>query len=195
MEELHRNSDTTSVIAEHGWSPCSQALAREIRREPMYAQNKRELAAVMQVMLQHMPDHPGTRHVNRLAVPLIGEGVSHLVGAPSRQTIRHKLPGVVERLHQLGYGWDRRPQRKRRLIPTLIPLHLRTSFFAHEIDEPVGTAGDDVQGSLAYRAQVSSNSQLKLPGAKRRDRPLDMILVRFPGGVEHRKCEIVFSHQ
>ena len=39
--------------------PLPQALAGEIRREPVQAEGERELAAVVQVMLHHMPDDPG----------------------------------------------------------------------------------------------------------------------------------------
>src|SRR6266571_6242607 len=94
-------------------SSLSQALAGEIRREPVHAEGERELAAVVQVMLQHMPDDPGARQVDVLAVPVVGEGVSHLVGTPAGQAIRHELPGAVEGLHHLGGGWNGRPQLQR----------------------------------------------------------------------------------
>src|ERR1700730_1758463 len=100
------------------------ALAGEIRREPVHAEGEREFAAVVQVMLHHMPDDPGARQVDWFAVPVVGEGVSHLVGTPARQAIRHALPGAVEGLHHLGGGWDRRPQGQRTLVPTRIHLYL-----------------------------------------------------------------------
>ncbi len=99
-------------------SSLEPALAGEIRREPVHAEGERELAAVVQIMLHHMPDDPGTRQVDWFAVPVVGEGVSHLVGTPAGQAIRHKLPGAVEGLHQLGGGWDGRPQFQRNLVPT-----------------------------------------------------------------------------
>jgi hypothetical protein len=34
----------------------------------------------------------------------------------------------------------------------------------------------------------------KVRGFERRERPCDVILVRFPGGVERREREVVFSH-
>src|SRR5207302_4866940 len=105
-------------------SSLSQALAGEIRREPVHAEGERELAAVVQVMLHHMPDDPGARQVDWFAVPVVGEGVSHLVGTPAGQAIRHALPGAVEGLHHLGGGWDGRPQLQRNLVPTRIHLHL-----------------------------------------------------------------------
>src|SRR5213082_476415 len=91
-------------------SSLSQALAGEIRREPVHAEGKRELAAVVQVMLHHMPDDPGARQVDLFAVPVVGESLVHVGGTPARQTIRHELPGAVEALDQLGDGWDGRPQ-------------------------------------------------------------------------------------
>src|SRR5947208_11832913 len=93
------------------------ALAGEIRREPVHAEGERELAAVVQVMLQHMPDDPGARQVNLFAVPVVGEGLSHIVGTPAGQAIRHELPGAVEGLHQLGGGWDGCPQLQGNLVP------------------------------------------------------------------------------
>jgi len=177
------------------WSSLSQALAGEIRREPVHAEGERELAAVVQIMLHHMPDNPSARHVNLFAVPVVGEGVSHIVGTPAGQTIRHELPGAVEALHHLGSGWDGRPQRQRNLVPPRVHLHLLAAVFAQEIGEPVGTAGDDVQGILADGAQVRCGAQLKLLGGERRERPFDVILVRFPGGIERREREVVFSHQ
>ena len=170
------------------------ALAGEIRREPVHAEGERELAAVVQVMLHHMPDDPGARQVDWFAVPVVGEGVSHIVGTPAGQAIRHALPGAVEGLHHLGGGWDGRPQRQRNLVPTRIHLHLLTAVLAQEIGEPVGTAADDVQGILADGAQVRCGAQLKLLGGERRERPFEVILVRFPGGVERREREVVFSH-
>src|SRR6266446_5120704 len=175
-------------------SSLEPALAGEIRREPVHAEGERELAAVVQVMLQHMPDDPGARQVNLFAVPVVGEGLSHIVGTPAGQAIRHELPGAVEGLHQLGGGWDGCPQLQGNLVPTRIHLHLRAFVLAQEIGEPVGTAADDVQGILADGAQVRCGAQLKLLGGERRERPFEVILVRFPGGVERRKCEVVFSH-
>ena len=89
-------------------SSLSQTLAGEIRREPVQAEDERELAAVVQVMLHYMPDDPGARQVNLLAVPVVGEGSSHILGTPAGQTIRHELPGAVEALSQLGGGRDGR---------------------------------------------------------------------------------------
>jgi hypothetical protein len=51
-----------------------------------------------------------------------------------------------------------------------------------------------VQGILADGAQVRCGAQLKLRGFERRKRPFEVILVRFPGGVERREREVVFSH-
>src|ERR1051326_4093479 len=92
-------------------SGLEAALAGEIRREPVQAEGEREFAAVVQVMLHHMPDDPGTRYVDWLAVPFVGEGVSHILGTPAGQAIRYELPGAVEGLHHLGGGWDGRSQR------------------------------------------------------------------------------------
>jgi hypothetical protein len=167
------------------------ALAGEIRREPVHAKGKRELAAVVQVMFHHMPDDPGARHVDVLAVPVVGEGVSHILRTPARQTIRHALPGAVEGLHQLGG----RSGARAGLIPARERLHVGTAVFAQELGEPAGTAADDVQGILADGAQVRRGAQLKLLGGERRERPFDVILVRFPGGVERREREGVFSHR
>src|SRR6266699_4624340 len=175
-------------------SSLEPALAGEIRRESVHAEGERELAAVVQAMLHHMPDDPGARQVDWFAVPVVGEGVSHLVGTPARQAIRHELPGAVESLHHLGGGWDGRPKLQRHLVPTRIPLHLRAFVLAQEISEPGGTAADDVQGILADGAQVRCGAPLKLRGFERGKRPFEVILVRFPGGVERREREGVFSH-
>ena len=175
-------------------SSLSQTLAWEIRREPVHAEGEREFATVVQIMLQHMPDDPGARQVNLFAVPVVGEGVSHIVGTPAGQTIRHALPGAVEALHHLGSGWDGCPQRQRNLVPPRVHLHLLATVFAQETGEPVGTAGDDVQGILADGAQVRCGAQLKLRGFERREHPFEVILVLFPAGVERREREVVFSH-
>src|SRR5947199_10631393 len=90
-------------------SSLSQALAGEICRKPVHAEGERELAAVVQVMLHHMPDNPGSRQVNLFAVPV--------VGTPACQAIRHELPGAVEALGQLGGGWDGCPKLQRSLVP------------------------------------------------------------------------------
>ena len=171
-------------------SSLEPALAGEIRREPVHAEGERELAAVVQVMLHHMPDDPGARQVDWFAVPVVGEGVSHLVGTPAGQALGHALPGVVEGLHHLGRRSGRRPGH----IPARVRLHVGTAVFAQELGEPAGTAADDVQGILADGAQVRCGAQLKLLGGERRERPCDVILVRFPGGVERREREVVFSH-
>ena len=78
-------------------SRLSHALAGGIGREPVHAEDERELAAVVQVMLHHMPEHPGARQVDVLAVPVVGEGLAHVGGTPPR----HALPGAVEGLHNL----------------------------------------------------------------------------------------------
>ena len=143
-------------------SNLSPALAGEIRREPVHAEGERELAAVVQVMLQHMPDDPGARHVNVFAVPVVGESLVHVGETSARQTIRHALPGAVEALGQLGDGWDWHPKLQRNLVPTRIPLHLRACVFAQELGEPVGTAADDVQGILADGAQVRCGASAPL---------------------------------
>src|SRR6266568_903594 len=120
-------------------SSLSQALAGEIRREPVHAEGEREFAAVVQVVLHHMPDDPGARQVDLFAVPVVREGLVHVGGTPARQTIRHELPGAVEALDQLGGGWDGRPQCQRSLVPTRIDLHLLAAILAQEIGEPEGT--------------------------------------------------------
>ncbi len=131
-------------------SRLSQTLAGEIRRHPVHTQGERELAAVVQVMLHHMPDDPGARHVDVLAVPVVGEGLVHVGGTPAGQTIRHALPGALEGLHHRGgrSGW------RAWLIPARVGLHIGAAVFAQELGEPAGTAGDDVQGILADGAQV-----------------------------------------
>src|SRR5690348_13491737 len=91
-----------SIAYYHLSLSMSQALAGEIRRDPVHAEGERELATVVQVMLHHMPDDPGARQVDLFAVPVVGEGLSHLVGTPAGQAIGHALPGAVEVLHQLG---------------------------------------------------------------------------------------------
>src|SRR5438309_9240546 len=135
-------------------SSLEPALAGEFRREPVHAEGERELAAVVQVVFEHMPDHPGARQLDWRAIPVVGKGLVHVGGTPARQTIRHELPGAVEALGQLVDGWDGCPQRQRNLVPTRIHLHLRAFVFAQEIGEPVGTAADDVQGILADGAEV-----------------------------------------
>src|SRR5882724_1002228 len=144
------------------FSAFLQALAREICRESMYAEGERELAAVVQVMLHHMPDDPGPRHLDWRAIPVVGKGLVHVGGTPACQTIRHKLPGAVEAQGQLGGGWDSRPQGQRNLVPILIYLHLRASFSPQEIDEPVGTAAEGVWAIPADGAQVGGGAQLRL---------------------------------
>ena len=130
------------------------------------------------------------------AVPVVGEGLSHIVGTPAGQAIGHELPGAVEGLHQLGggSGWvPPAPAQPRSNSHT--PSSSCAAVFAQELGEPVGTAADDVQGILADGAQVRCGAQLKLLGGERRERPFDVILVRFPGGVERREREVVFSHR
>jgi hypothetical protein len=118
------------------------------------AQSVRKFAAVVQVMLQHMPDHPGARQLDWFAVPLVGEGLAHIGGTPASQAIGHALPGTVEGLHHLGGGGDGCSQRQRILVPTRILLHLLAAVFAQEHGEPVDTAADDMQGILTDGAQV-----------------------------------------
>ena len=51
-----------------------------------------------------------------------------------------------------------------------------------------------MQDILADRAQIRCRAQRKLLSRKRRDRPFDLVLERFPRSVERRQREIVFSH-
>jgi hypothetical protein len=171
-------------------SRLSQALAGEIGREPVHTQGEREFATVVQVVFHHMPDDPGARQVDVLAVPVVGEGLLHVVGAPARQALGHALPGAVEGLHHLGGCSGGRAV----LIQARVRLHVGVAVFAQEMGEPAGTAADDVQGNLADRAQVRGCSQRKLLGGEQGERRFDVILVRFPGRVERRQREVVFSH-
>jgi len=191
---MNTRADELVSIQTSSEPSLSQALAGEIRRETVHAEGERELATVVQVMLHHVPDDPGARQVNLFAIPVVGEGLVHVVGTPTGQAIRHELPSTVESLGQLGGGWDGCPQRQRNLVPTRIHLHLLAAVFAQELDEPEGTAAADVQGILADGAQVRCGAQLKLLGGQRRERPFEVILVLFPGGVERREREVVFSH-
>jgi hypothetical protein len=125
-----------------------------------------------------------------LAVPVVGEGLPHIVGTPAGQTLGHALPSAVEGLYHLGGCSGGRAGH----IPVLVRLHVGAAVFAQEFGEPAGTAADDVLGILADGAQVRGGTQLKLLGGERRKRPFDVILVRFPGGVERREREVVFSH-
>ncbi len=76
-------------IKEGGFAPRAlpinalPPLAGEPRRDSVHAQEERQLAAVEQVVLHDMPDDPSARQVNALAVPVVGEGLSHLVGTPA----------------------------------------------------------------------------------------------------------------
>ena len=60
-KEAHMNTlaDELVSIQTSSESSLSRTLARGIRREPMHSLGEREFAAVMQVMLHHMPDDPG----------------------------------------------------------------------------------------------------------------------------------------
>src|SRR5258708_1114709 len=100
IKEAHMNECGDELVSiETSLEPSlSQALAGEIRREPVHAEGERELATVVQVMLQHMPDDPGARQVNVFAIPVIGEGLVHVSGTPTGQAIRHELPGAIEAL-------------------------------------------------------------------------------------------------
>src|SRR5689334_5950536 len=96
---------------------------------------------MMQVMLHHVPDDPGTRQIDLFAVPVIREGLSHVVGTPASQTSGHALPGVVEGLHHLGGRGGGRAS----LIQTCVRFHVDSTVFAQELREPTGTAAYDVQ--------------------------------------------------
>jgi hypothetical protein len=157
----------------------------ELRVDPVHAEGERDLAAMVQVVFEHMPDHPGARQLDWRAIPVVGKGLVHVGGIPARQTIRHELPGAVEALGQLGGGWDGHPQRPRNLVPTRIHLHLLAAVFAQEIDEPVGTAADDVQGIFADGAQVRYGAQLKLLGGERRERQYCELKARFNLGASN----------
>src|SRR5260370_16403083 len=74
------------------WSSLSQALAGEIRREPVHAEGERELAAAGQIMLHHTPDNPSASHVNSFALPPLGEGLPHLFRHPTAHTPPPPLP-------------------------------------------------------------------------------------------------------
>src|SRR5512146_2050143 len=128
---------------------CTALSAREIRREPIHAEGERDLAAVVQVVLEHVPDDPRARKLDALAVPVVGEGLPHVGGTPAGKAISHELPGVVERLRQLGAEGTRRSCRPYRLVPACIRAQRLAAILAQELGEPVHAAADDVQGILA----------------------------------------------
>src|SRR5689334_20553770 len=78
------------------------ASAGEIRFDSVHAEGERELAAVVQIVFEHVPDDPGARQVDDLAVPIVLERLLHVGGTPAGNALRHELPGTVEALNELG---------------------------------------------------------------------------------------------
>src|SRR5579875_3388116 len=72
--------------------PLSQTLAGKLSRNVMHAEGKGELAAVVQIMLHHVPDNPGARQLYALTIPVIGKSLPHIVGAPTGQAVCMHCP-------------------------------------------------------------------------------------------------------
>lgn len=73
--------------------------------------------------------------------------------------------------------------------------HTESSMAVLYVGEPVGTAGNNVQGLLPDGTQVRGGAQRKLFGGEWGNRLCDVLLVRFPGSGERGECDGVFSHQ
>src|SRR5690242_3552822 len=123
-----------SRVSGYGLASGGGASAGEIRGDAVHAESERELAAVVQVGFEDVPDDPGAREVDDLAVPVVLEGLLHVVGAPAGQAIGHHVPGEVEALHQLVGGAGGRVG----LVPACGRFDVRTGIFAEDESEPAG---------------------------------------------------------
>src|SRR5260221_552962 len=143
-------------------SANSNTLAGELCRDPVHAERERDFAAVVQVVLDQVPDDPGARQMDDGAIPVIGEGLLHVGGTPARHTSGHQMPDMVEGLHELGGGGDGRPQPQCNLVPARDCLQLLPAVLAKEFGEPVPAATHDVHGILADGAHTRPGTPPRL---------------------------------
>src|SRR5690349_13118417 len=67
--------------------------------QAVHAAGQEQFAAVMQVVLQHVPDNPLAR-----LYPIVArwEWLIEVGGRPARQALMHDVPGGFQPLHQFG---------------------------------------------------------------------------------------------
>src|SRR5579875_699362 len=137
-----------------GESGRGKGLTWKICLNAVHAEGERKLATVVQVVFHDMIDDPCARQVDDLAVPVILEGLLHILVVPARQAGGHHIPGEVERPRQFL------PCARGRIlrVPLCDCLYLVVPLAQHE-GEPAGAAADDVCRVLPHGAQARRGAQ------------------------------------
>src|SRR5215472_5632505 len=123
----------------------------------MHAKRKTDLAPMVQVMLQHVPDDPA---------PLVGIGVtlaharecvSEILRSKARERRLHRLPSGRQALYQL-IGYTRRSMGA---VPLMIGTK-RFVAFAEDVVEPPCPHSNDMASQLLNGAQLWCGSERQL---------------------------------
>src|SRR3989440_10470931 len=146
----------------------------------MHTKGEGEFAAVVQVVLDHMPDDPLAREFVWLAPALASKDIVQVFRRPALQALLPGAKGHFQAAHQFGGRWH---------FAIVLPLgdgrYLWTAF-AHQAIQPTGTRADNMPGELANGAEMGSYAELQLLGGKRLDGLDEVTLVDIPAFVESR---------
>src|SRR5579875_1777884 len=115
----------------------------------MCAQRQTDLATMVQVMLDHMPDDP----LARAGAPTCEKLLIQIVGCPAGQAVAHRPPGNLKPL--LEFGGIVGP------APVAIPHTHRLEFgatLAHPLVEPPCARSNNVDGNLTNAAQIGRDA-------------------------------------
>src|SRR5258708_40229581 len=135
----------------------------------------------MQVVLDHMPDHPLAREFVWLAPALASKDIVQVFRRPAGESVLDHLPGGFKS----GDQFSSTPRRSVGLIP-VVHWSNRCITFAHEHMKPADACADDMRGVFADGAQVWCSTQHKLLHSKRLDGPHEVTLVNIPAFIESR---------
>src|SRR5438876_447206 len=116
--------------------------------EIMCAKREGKLTAVMQIVLNHMPDDPLTREFVWPAPALASKDIFQIFRCPALQTL---LPGTkchFQTTNQFGSG---------RHVAFILPLGDSCDVWttlSHQVIQPTSTSAYNMPGELANRAEM-----------------------------------------
>jgi len=124
----------------------------------MHAQGQRNFAAMMEIVLDNVPDNPLACQVKHLAIARFLEDVIEVGGRPAGERGLEHVPGDFEAVDQFCDASGGRAF----FIPGFQGQDNLCVAFAHALVKPADTGADNMGDVLANAAQMGSGPQGEL---------------------------------
>src|SRR5258707_8110246 len=177
-----------SLILKNDLSSNNLQIGRD---QPVDTQGKGNFAAVVQIVLDDVPDDPLACQATYLAIARFLEDVIEVSGRPAGERGLEHMPGDFEAVDQFCGASGGRAF----FIPGLQGQDNPCVAFAHAHVKPADTGADNMGHVFANAAQMGSWPQSELLSRKRSNGGDEKLLVLLPALVKREQVGMLFSHE